>query len=166
MATPKNPGRAVSIRVAQGSALERMTSDRPFTAAVHQMAELLEKVFAEGWGPPCDPFEAIQAMAKKGSTWDGDYERLYNQLIGMTLAPVVAGVRGTETGRTDGRQPNQSNPPAPERVFQLVEPDGRSTRTVSQSEVLRLAAEQYPAGLVPVGLDEGDDAPADLSHLA
>lgn len=145
MATPKNPGRAVSIRVAQGSALERMTSDRPFTAAVHQMAELLEKVFAEGWGPPAVPHTPPAKPANYR------YED-----VGTGYDPGAVG------HELMGRR----SAPEPERVFQLVEPDGRSTRTVSQSEVLRLAAEQYPAGLVPVGLDEGDDAPADLSHLA
>lgn len=138
MATPKNPGRAVSIRVAQGSALERMTSDRPFTAAVHQMAELLEKVFAENWGPPPKPAPYFAPSEEQ------------------RRARLEAGVA----------QVKALLAPEPERVFQLVEPDGRTTRTVSQSEVLKLAAEQAPSGLVPVGLDEGDDEPADLSHLA
>ena len=153
MATPKNPGRAVSIRIAPGSALERLTAGQPFTATVHRMAELFEKALDENWGPPPKPVIPVEV----------DRATRLAPGIEQALEALRANAQAVRemTGLTD----EQRGLPEPERVFQLVEPDGKTTRTVSQSEVLKLAAEQAPSGLVPVGLDEGDDEPADLSHL-
>lgn len=110
MAAPiKTTSRAHSVRITAGSALERLTEGKPFTEAVHRMAELFEQALNENWGPP-----------SAGS------------LVEYAVDPGA------------------------EQAFTITDQDGLTRRQVGVSEVLELAAEQYPSGLVPVGLDEGD----------
>lgn len=46
-----NPAAKHNIRVAPGSALERLVEGKSFTEAVHRMAEVFEQALAEDWGP-------------------------------------------------------------------------------------------------------------------
>lgn len=140
MAAPrKTTSRLHSVRIAQGSALERLTEGKPFTEAVHRMAELFEKAINENWGPPPKPVPVVDDKP----------------------ARIAAGIEQVRKVLAERE--------AAEQAFVITDQDGLTKREVALPEVLQLAAEQYPAGLVPVGLDEGDterDTARDLRMTA
>lgn len=126
-----------SIRVAEGSALARLTEGLPFTETVHKMAELFETALAENWGPP----PVIDR--RDFYAYEGDVERVDARLQRMAQELPAEGARL----RAEIEQQQQF----------VIGHDDRTTQVVSRDELLRIAAEQAPSGLVPVGLDEAED---------
>jgi len=138
MAGPaKTTGAVKHVRVQLGSALERMTDGKPFTEAVHRMAELFEKALEENWGPQPQP----EIITQVGSTLVEDY-----------VWPKL----GEETGGQGFYHDDLQT-----RI--QIGHDERSAQVVTEAELLVMAREQFPSGLVPVGLDEGDGEPAETS---
>ena len=118
---------AYYVTVEDDTALARMTEGKAFSEAVHAMAELLERVFAENWAPPQRPAPFIEPDRA------------------ARLAPGIEQARAALRANAERKS------------FHIVEQDGITVREVGEAEMLQLARDQYPAGLVPVGVDLGDD---------
>jgi hypothetical protein len=133
----KTTGANKSIRVAEGSALERLTQDKPFTETVHRMAELFEKALAENWGP--QPVHV-------GIDWGGDPDKT----VGVFVDEEGKVLHAQEV---DGRR------------F-VIGHDERTQEVVDEAQVLALARDLYPVGLVPIGVDddEADELPVEVEY--
>lgn len=190
MAKPRKVTEIVmSVRVAQNSPLERLLVQKAEqgvsrTVAVHQMAELLERAINEDWGPRYKPQPGPESLVQAYQIGDdrlvtedgrqyvrdenGVYQEECEPEIGESAKRIMQGLEEV-VQIAEGKL-------APARVFAVSE-DGLTTREVGEQEALALASQQYPAGLVPVGIDDGDDLPdsslsveaddeaTDLSHL-
>jgi hypothetical protein len=137
MPKAKTTGRHASVKIAEGSALDRLTRDKSFTVVVHEIAEAYE----------------AQVLAK-----DAALRALKHAPQGNYVAAVTGGDQPIETpisfgGHGGTREPEAVKPAAPQRRFKMLDTDGVTVLDVDEAEMLRLAAEQYPSGLVPI-LDE------------
>jgi hypothetical protein len=125
-----------SVRVTEGSALERLTQGKPFTETVHKMAELFEKALAENWGP--QPVHV-------GIDWGGDPDRTVEVFVddeGEVLQAQELGGRRFVIGHNE-----------------------RDQQVVDEAQVLELARDQYPVGLVPIGIDdEAEELPREMTE--
>lgn len=139
-----------SIEIKAGSALERLVTEQAtvgvgFTQAVHKMAELFERFL--------EAEENAQAVIAKepDAVVDAAGALVPNELLADL--PFV---------EHNGQLAYNRTAPLPEPGYGAPPVDAHDV-----AQVLAAAREQYPSGLVPIGLDEGDDAPAeeDLSHL-
>lgn len=152
----KRTGAEKSIRVATGSALERLTEGKPFTDTVHKMAALFETALAENWGPQ-PVYVGIDYGAPGGdvSVWIDDQGRELHEVGGKLVDPDprrMAYGGGRALGKSEAV-----------RQF-LIGHDERTSQVVTEAELLALAAEQAPAGLVPIGLDEeADELPREVA---
>ena len=95
----------------------------------------------------CDP--GSQVMADQ----QGLRRRAEDRQEGRRIGPA-------QTGRQAGDE--AAHAAAPQRQF-LIGHDEHTQRIVTQDELMALAAEQFPAGLVPVGIDEeADELPREV----
>lgn len=132
----KRTGAEKSIRVAVGSALERLTQDKPFTETVHKMAELFETALAENWGPPPTYSGKIEIGPRLNSRGQIEVGKHY---MGVAIEEVDELPSETETRRF------------------VIGHDEHTQEVVTEDELLKIASDQFPAGLVPVGLDDDAD---------
>lgn len=156
---PKTTSRKENVRVQIGSALERMTEGKSFTEAVHRMAELFERALAENWGP-IQPHMAVLKPAQP--------EHRAQLAAGIAQARGVLEAQRTTRGYepdpelTELLRDEAAHAAASQRQF-LIGHDEHTQRIVTQEELMALAAEQFPAGLVPVGIDEeADELPREV----
>jgi hypothetical protein len=136
--TKKTTSRQVSIKITAGSALERLTEGRSFTKTVHEVFEMYARAMGEGQADP-GPAAAPQEEFRSAPEWDGstDVDILVTdqgKVLASAPLPVVATMPG-------GKR------------YQVLDIDGVTVLDLSEEEMLKLAAEQYPSGLVPI-LDE------------
>jgi len=129
-------GEKINLRVAQGSALERLLAGRSITETIHRMAELIEAAPAS----VAAELPVVNMM-----------------LVDMTVAEQrVAALMA----QGDALTPEA---PGPGRYSASFEPQyvtighGRDQKTVTRAEALALVAEQSAGSLVPVGIDTGDE---------
>lgn len=151
----KVTGAKLNARVAVGSALERILAGRPVTETLHVMAELIEAA-------PSGVMASLPAVTMprptsrdRGWSTPGSYER-EPEPVHVGVDPGAPGGDRGAVGvqEADGRF--RLATPKEEQEFFEIGHDPRSRETVSRAQVLALAREQYPAGLVPV-IDEGDE---------
>lgn len=137
MPKPKTTGRHASVKIAEGSALDRLTRGKSFTQVVHEIAEAYEQYDL-----------SLTCPGGRSAMFDDPNVTLHTDAPRGGEAPPISfgGHGGT-------REPEAVKPAAPQRRFKMLDTDGVTVLDVDEAEMLRLAAEQYPSGLVPI-LDE------------
>jgi hypothetical protein len=132
MATPKNPGRPVSLRVKPGSALERLTASKSFTDAVHALAERYEVMVSFPMG------RHVETIAR-------DEQQPVIQSTAREVLPP-------EQDPTEelGYKPRELPKAKVEQMYRIPSEDGLSYVEVNEEEALRIMKAQTPAGLEPV----------------
>lgn len=147
-----------SLRVTPGSALERLTEGKPFTETVHKMAELFEKALDENWGPP--PMTATIYVSNDGRVMEqrgsGPLMEISHEQVGSGYDPGAVGYELQGRDSRPSKVDVQWRDGTVEEAALVIRGDAQD-RVVTREEALRIAAEQAPAGLVPVW-DEGDEA--------
>jgi hypothetical protein len=157
-----------TIRVKPGSALERLTSQKPdFTAAVHQIAEVLELAMAE---------EAARNLGTQGLSADysvetrprSDRDTIYRfdtetgQLTKKEGDGITAEIEISPRLNGDGTLdvgPHYRGV-AIRQVDSLEDvEEPRAPDQMSDDEVLEAYRDQLPAGLVPVRVIHDDEDP-------
>lgn len=138
MATPKNPGRPVSLRVKPGSALERLTTGRSFTDAVHALAERYEAITSTSMG------HQMHARAMDAQ----------QPVVESTAREVMPPDERTADIPFAEGEPSvvlRELPKAKvEQMYRIPSEDGLSYVEVNEEEALRIMKAQTPAGLEPV----------------
>lgn len=132
MATPKNPGRPVSLRVKPGSALERLTAGRSFTDAVHALAERYEAITSTSMG------HAMAAQAQ-------DVQQPVIEGAGREVFPP-----GQDPTEELGYKPRELPKAEHEQMYRIPSEDGLTYVEVNEAEAMRIMKTQIPAGLEPV----------------
>lgn len=136
MPKPKTVGRHASVKIAEGSALDRLTRGKSFTQVVHEIAEAYEQLH-DGYRDQL----AVQARV--------------NEQVVQEPNPLLDELPFVESNGQRVVYVNRAPLPEPrsQRRFKMLDTDGVTVLDVDEAEMLRLAAEQYPSGLVPI-LDE------------
>jgi hypothetical protein len=134
--TKKTTSRQVSIKITAGSALERLTEGRSFTKTVHEVFEMYARAMG---GQPVEVVEppAPQEPFQGAPEWDGS-----------TNVDILV----SDQGKVSASAP-LSNAHGEAKRYHVLDIDGVTVLDLSEAEMLKLAAEQYPSGLVPI-LDE------------
>lgn len=143
---PKSTVMRVNARVAAGSALERLLQGRPMTETLHKMAELIEMA-------PQAVRDELPVVVGVDIASGEDQTVISHAEEGRVLETAAS-----PPGTTDSQPYVDELQRRVQRRFTIGH-DQHTMREVTEDEVLALAREQYPAGLVPVGIDEGDPEP-------